>query len=292
MTMNFVVFESGSRAGLSAELFFEEYVNATGAQHKLFLSDLDEDFQHIVSRHSQVHLIHDSQAFEMLAADEAVIFPADELTRQSNSVATEVASKHSFSRILPFFYNKKQMNEYLAPLTSHCAIKVPETFSLSEVCIKPNSMSAGSRNIQFLDNACVTQKIEINHEFVVDVLRYDNEKMYIFPREVTLKNGYDRFIKLLPLDGELAKHVREFVKAVCPKNDGMFSDIFHLQLCQDKSGQYYYIEFSKRISGTACVNIMSGMSPFALIDGVDQEISTNLIDGNWRRFEDFLLMMK
>ena len=52
--MNFVVFESGSRAGLSAELFFEHYVDATGAQHQLFLSDLDESFQRIVSRHRQV----------------------------------------------------------------------------------------------------------------------------------------------------------------------------------------------------------------------------------------------
>ena len=34
MTMNFVVFESGSRAGLSAELFFEHYVDATGAKHQ------------------------------------------------------------------------------------------------------------------------------------------------------------------------------------------------------------------------------------------------------------------
>ncbi len=290
--MNFVVFESGSRAGLSAELFFEHYVDATGAQHQLFLSDLDESFQRIVSRHRQVHLIHDNHAFEMLEAGEAVIFPADELTRQSNPVATEISSKHSFSSILPSYYNKKQMNEFLALLTSHCAIRVPETFALSNVCVKPNSMSAGSRNIQFLDNACVMQKIDIEHEYVVDVLRYDDEKMYIFPREVTLKNGYDRFIKLLPLDGELAAHVSEFVKAVCPKNEGVFSDIFHLQLCQDKSVQYYYIEFSKRISGTSCVNIVSGMSPFALIDGVDQQINTRLIDGHWRRFEDFMLMMR
>ena len=290
--MNFVVFESGSRAGLSAELFFEEYVKATGAKHQLFLSDLDEDFQHIVSRHTQVHLIHDVQAFEMLESGEAMIFPADELTRQSNPVAYKIAQGQSFSNVLPFYYNKMQMNVYLAPLTSDCAIRVPETFALSNVCVKPNSMSAGSRNIQFLDNACVMQKIDIKHEYVVDVLRYDDEKMYIFPREVTLKNGYDRFIKLLPLDGELAIHVSEFVKAVCPKKDGMFSDIFHLQLCQDKSGQYYYIEFSKRISGTSCVNIVSGMSPFALIDGVDQQINTRFIDGHWRRFEDFMLMMK
>ena len=290
--MNFVVFESGSRAGLSAELFFEHYVDATGAQHQLFLSDLDEDFQHIVSRYPQVHLIHDSQAFAMLEAGEALIFPADELTRQSNPVATEVASKHGFSRILSSYYNKKQMNDMLAPLTIDCSIKVPETFSLSNVCVKPNTMSAGSRNIQFLYNACVMQKIDIDHEFVVDVLRYDDEKMYIFPREVTLKNGYDRFIKLLPLDGELAAHVSEFVKAVCSKNDGAFSDIFHLQLCQDKAGQFYYIEFSKRISGTSCVNLVSGMNPFAMLDGVEQEINTSMIDGCWRRFEDFMLMMK
>ena len=290
--MKFVVFESGSRAGLSAELFFEQYVTATGARHELFLSDLDEDFQHIVSRHPQVHLIHDSQAFKLLEADDAVIFPADELTRQSNPVAYNIASKQSFSSVLPFYYNKMQMNEYLSRLTTNCAIKVPETFTLSNVCIKPNSMSAGSRNIQLLDNACVVQKIDIACEYVVDVLRYDNEKMYIIPREVTLKNGYDRFIKLLPLDGELAQCVAEFVKAVCPKKDGMFSDIFHLQLCQDKSGQLYYIEFSKRISGTSCVNIATGMSPFALIDGADLHIDTSLIDGKWRRFEDFILMMK
>lgn len=290
--MNFVVFESGSRAGLSAELFFEHYVDATGAQHQLFLSDLDESFQRIVSRHRQVHLIHDNHAFEMLEAGEAVIFPADELTRQSNPVAYKIAMKQSFSSVLPFFYNKMQMNQYLLHSIADCAIRVPETFALSNVCVKPNSMSAGSRNIQFLDNACVMQKIDIDHEYVVDVLRYDNERMYIFPREVTLKNGYDRFIKLLPLDGELAAHVSEFVKAVCPKNNGMFNDIFHLQLCQDKGGKYYYIEFSKRISGTSCVNIVSGMNPFALIDGVDQQINTSLIDGHWRRFEDFILLMK
>ncbi len=289
--MNFVVFESGSRAGLSAELFFESYISATGAQHQLFLSDLDTDFQHIVSRHPQVHLIHDSQAFKMLEAGEAVIFPADELTRQSNSDAYKIAMKRSFSSVLPFFYNKMQMNDYLSHLVTNCVIEIPETFYLSDVCVKPNSKSAGSRNIQFLDNACVMQKIDIDHEFVVDVLRYNDEKMYIFPREVTLKNGYDRFIKLLPLDGVLAEHVAEFVKAACPKNDGMFSDIFHLQLCQDKSGNFYYIEFSKRISGTSCVNIMSGMSPFALIDGKDLQVSNAMIDGTWRRFEDFLLMM-
>jgi hypothetical protein len=289
--MNFIVFESGSRAGLSAELFFEHYVNHTGAQHHLYLSDFDESFQYIVSRHPQVHLIHDSRAFEMLEVGNAVIFPADELTRQRNEMVTSKALEHSFSSVEPFYYQKMQMNEYLAPLTANCVIQVPRTFMLSSVCIKPNSMSAGSRNIQFLDNACVTQKIDIEHEFVVDVLRYDDDKMYIFPREVTLKNGYDRFVKLLPLDGELATHVTEFVKAVCPRNDGVFSDIFHLQLCQDKKGQFYYIEFSKRISGTSCVNLVSGMSPFAMLDGVDQKISTNLIDGNWRRFEDFLLIM-
>ena len=290
--MNYVVFESGSRAGLSAELFFEQYVNVTEAHHQLFLSDLDEDFQHIISRHPQVHLIHDSQAFKMLVAGDAVIFPADELTRQSNPMVTRVASEHSFSSILTFYYNKKQMNEFLTPLTGNCAIRIPETFALSDICVKPNFMSAGSRNIQFLNNACVMQKIDIDHEFVVDVLRYDEEKMYIFPREVTLKNGYDRFIKLLPLDGELAAHVSEFVKAVCPKNKGVFSDIFHLQLCQNKTGQFYYIEFSKRISGTSCVNLVSGMSPFAMLDGVEQEINTSMIDGCWRRFEDFLLMTK
>ena len=290
--MNYVVFESGSRAGLSAQLFFEYHVNVAGGGHQLFLSDLDEDFQRIVPRHELVHHIHDSRALKMLEAGEAVIFPADELTRQSNAVATRVASGHPFSQVLPSYYNKKQMNEFLAPLTEHCAITVPKTFDLSSVCVKPNSMSAGSRNIQFIDNACVVQKIDIAHEYVVDVLRYDDEKLYVFPREVTLKNGYDRFIKLLPLGGELANYVAEFVKAVCPKNNGVFSHIFHLQLCKDITGQYYYIEFSKRISGTSLVNILTGMSPFAMLDGIDQHLDEHSIDGSWRRFEDYLLLMK
>lgn len=287
--MNFIVFESGSRAGLSAELFFEEYVKQSGSKHMLYLSDLDQDFQRIAMRHPQVKRIHDSQAFEILKSGNASIFPADELTRQNNVLAAEIASQHSFSKVEPFYYNKKRMNDFLAPLTNDCKIRVPVTFGTSSVCIRPNSMSAGSRNVQFLDNICVTQKIDIAHEFVVDVLRYDETKMSIFPREVTLKNGYDRFIKLLPFDGELASAVNEFVTSACPQNAGPFSDIFHLQLCQDKEGVLYYIEFSKRISGTSCVNIASGMNPFALINGEQQELSTALIDNKWRRFEDFLL---
>lgn len=290
--MNFVVFESGSRAGLSAELFFEHYVNATGSQHQLFLSDLDVDFQNIETRHPQVKHVHDSAVTKMLVDGNAVIFPADELTRQCNLSMTEVAARHRFSRIASWYYHKNQVNEYLFPLTKGCKVQVPATFNTTDVCIRPNSRSAGSRNVQLLDNACVTQKIDIAHEFVADVLRYDDDKMYIFPREVTLKNGYDRFIKLLPIDGELASALKEFILTSCPKNDGMFSDIFQLQLCQDASGQYYYIEFSKRISGTACVNLVSGMNPFALLDDVDLDINTNMIDGKWRRFEDMLLMLK
>ena len=290
--MNYVVFESGSRAGLSAELFFEHYVKATGSKHQLFLSDLDEHFQNIEMRHPQVKHVHDSAVTKMLVDGNAVIFPADELTRQCNPSMTEVASRHRFSRVESWYYHKNQVNNYLSPLTKACKIQVPVTFSTTDVCIRPNSRSAGSRNVQLLDNACVTQKIDIAHEFVADVLRYDDNKMYIFPREVTLKNGYDRFIKLLPMDGELASALKEFILTSCPKNEGLFSDIFQLQLCQDASGQYYYIEFSKRISGTACVNIVSGMNPFALLDGIDLDINTNMIDGKWRRFEDLLTMLK
>lgn len=287
--MNFVVFESGSRAGLSAELFFEDWIKKSKANHTLFLSDLDKDFQRITERNPRVKRIHDNEAFEILKAGDTVIFPADELTRQSNSLATEIASHHSFSHVEPFYYDKRQMNAFLAPLTEQCAINVPATFDSSRVCVRPNSMSAGTRNVQFLDNVCVTEKIDIAHEFVVDVLRYDDEKMYVFPREVTLKNGYDRFVKLLPVDGELAQAVQAFVYAACPENRGPFSDIFHLQLCQNGEGKYFYIEFSKRISGTACVNLVTGMNPFAMLDGADLELNTEFIDGKWRRFEDFLL---
>ncbi len=289
--MNFIVFESGSRAGLSAELFFEDYVKRNSVNHTLYLSDLDEDFKRIAERHPQVKRIHDSRALEMLKAGDAVVFPADEITRQVNDLVAEIVTHHSFSRVKPSYYNKNAMNHHLAPLTAGCSIKVPATFSTTNVCIRPNTRSAGSRNVQLLDNACVTQRIDIMHEYVVDVLRYDDTTMHIFPREVTLKNGYDRFIKLLPLDGELASAVREFILAACPANDGPFSDIFHLQLCQDTSKQLYYIEFSKRISGTSCVNIATGMNPFALIDSVEPELHPQVIDDKWRRFEDFLIMI-
>ena len=288
--MNFVVFESGSRAGLSAELFFEFYRKRSSSGDTLFLSDLDEDFSSIEKLFPQVERIHDSKALEMLASGDAVVFPADEITRQKNENVTRVASLHGFSRVEPWYYNKNSVNRFLMPKTQGCEIQVPPTFDTTQVCVRPNTLSAGSRNVQLLENACVTMKIDIAREFVVDVLRYDNNSIYCFPREVTLKNGYDRFIKLLPLDGRVAHAVKEFVTAVCPTNQGLFSNIFHLQLCEDREGRLFYIEFSKRISGTSCVNIGSGMSPFALIDGAEQQLNPAFVDGKWHRFEDFLLL--
>ena len=70
--MNFVVFESGSRAGLSAELFFEDWIKKSNTNHTLFLSDLDKDFQRITERNPRVKRIHDNEAFDLLKENDFI----------------------------------------------------------------------------------------------------------------------------------------------------------------------------------------------------------------------------
>ena len=290
--MNYIVFESGSRAGLSTELFFVNYcAMMPGTAHMLYLSDMDTMFQHIESTHPRVRHIHDKEAFKLLEQPESVIFPADEMTRQVNDAGRRHAGRHQISRVEDVYYNKRETNRYLARQTAGCAIKVPLTFPTDNVCLRPNGRSAGSRGLQLLESTCVTQRIDIEREFVVDILRDDNH-MEIFPREVTLKNGYDRFVKLLPRDDDFAGVIREFVLRAYPANEGMFSDIFHLQLAMTPQAEIYYIESSKRISGTSLVNLAAGMNPFCFINHAPQPAPMPVFTvGKWYRFEDFLLAL-
>jgi hypothetical protein len=109
---------------------------------------------------------------------------------------------------------------------------------------------------------------------------------------VTLKNGYDRFVKLLPRDDAFAGVIREFVLRAYPANEGMFSDIFHLQLAMTPQAEIYYIESSKRISGTSLVNLAAGMNPFCFINHAPQPAPMpDFTVGKWYRFEDFLLAL-
>ncbi|MBR5101668.1 MAG: hypothetical protein IK092_00910 [Muribaculaceae bacterium] len=289
---NFIVFESGSRAGLSAELFFIEYVRRTGSADQLYLSDLDEAFSSTRPIHGSVHHVHDSVLADIINRGDAYFFPADELTRQCNASMQEFASTCPVSRVEPWYYSKNAVNRWLeSRVGADCPIKIPATFSPTDICVRPNERSAGTRGVQFLPKACVTQRIDIAEEMVVDVLRTDGE-MHIYPRVVTLKHGYDRFIKLLPTDGEIAQAVREFVLRVQPTNDGLLSDIFHVQIARDTNGDLYFIEASKRISGTAFVNILRGMTPFDIYDKqLPKQVVGCEVEGKFVRFEDLLMLV-
>ena len=290
--MNYIVFESGSRAGLSAELFFVNYCHMVpDSGDMLYLSDMDTMFQHIESTHPRVRHMHDREAFNLLEQPETNIFPAEELTRQVNAVGRQHANKHSISRVDDIYYNKMETNRYLARQTAGCTIKVPLTFPTDNVCLRPNGRSAGSRGLQLLESTCVTQRIDIEREFVVDILR-DDKHMEIFPREVTLKNGYDRFVKLLPRDDDFTRAIKEFVLKAYPTNEGLFSNIFHLQLAMTPQAEIYYIESSKRISGTALVNLAVGMNPFCFINHAPKPAPMpQFVVGKWYRFEDFLFAL-
>ena len=292
--MNYIVFESGSRAGLSAEVFFMDYCKRhPQTPDRLYTSDLDPMFSQIQSPHPRIEHICDDVAFDILAAGDACIFPAEELTRQGNSQARTFADQHHFSKVETWYYDKCQMNQWLAERAIGSKIAIPRTFPSTSICVRPNSMSAGTRGVTLSDTSCITERINICHEYVVDVLRSSNT-IQVYPREVTLKNGYDRYVKLIDSQSQLASDIVDFIKQVAPQNEGLMSDIFHLQLACDDKNQLYYIESSKRISGTSLVNVFRGMRPFDLLAG-EEPIDT--LDGpfsfdKWYRCEDFMLALQ
>lgn len=285
--MNYVVFEAGSRAGFSTEMFFIDYIKQTGNEtDMLYMVDDSQDVNKVYSSERVKRISYSD--FLMLDKKHLIIFPGDELTRQSKKYVKDIAKWFKFSFIENDWYNKKEMNEILYKVTRGCKIKVPKTFECSKVCVRPNSMSAGSKGLQLLDEVSITEKIDIAKEYVVDVLRYD-DKMHLYPRQVILKNGYDRMIKPLKEDSDIGKAVKEFILEICPENFGIYSCIFHLQIAEDKNGNLYYIESSKRISGTSIVNIFRGMNPFCLINGVESKERINPFKyDEWYRYEDFI----
>ena len=287
--MKYVVFEAGSRAGLSAEMFFRHYVNNNWTcSDKLIMVDDDLTVNKVVTeKFNNGAVIERVSSNELSFDSDTVIFPADELSRQRMTLEAYCDDN---SRVDKNYYNKSYVNGILGDICGNDSqIKIPVTFGICKVFIKPNSESAGSKGLYSFENACVSQKIDIEEEYVIDVLRND-EIMYMYPRQVILKNGYDRFIKPLTRDSEVCKAVEQFIYSVCPSNDGMFSNVFHLQLAKDVCGDFYFIEFSKRISGTSVVNIDRGMDPFAFIKGEKMHECTPYFKFNeWYRYEDFLI---
>lgn len=291
-TMKYFVFEAGGRCGFSAELFFRQYkLYDTNSSDVLYLVDKDPLYS-LIPSYGDVVRCDETKAFELLAQDrgEIMIFPADELTRQSNELVKGVASRNHLSKIDRLYYDKTAVNIVFQNMKGCRRILVPTTMICDDVCIRPKNMSAGTKGVHFESNVCVTEKINIQNEYVVDVLSND-DGIRMYAREVKLRSGYDKMIRFLPDDDPLYDCIEEFVK--CAKNtplQGLFTGIFHLQIAKDTGGLYFYIESSKRMSGTSIVNIVNGYNPFCFINGIELPKTDSPFKRDvWYRYEDILI---
>lgn len=287
-----IVFEAGSRAGLSARLFYEDYIRRTHAEDILLMQDTDLEVCQSINTGATksfgiVHGVWTGtrttlSEIGMLCGDDAVVFPADELTRQKDVDLKEYGIRRKwFNDVLPIYYNKTVVNAEL----SRSGVCVPQTFDLNEVFVKPNTMSAGSRGLQSLSNVCVQQKLDISEEYVVDCFVYDNFDIgAMCAREVKLRSGYDKLIRLLPE----THSVYDFAKKVIASNYGLFRGVCHIQIARtyETGAPYYYIEGSKRISGTSLVNLLVGYNPFMLLQG--SKFVRSPYDEEWHSYEDLL----
>lgn len=292
----YIVFEAGSRAGLSAELFFRAWRKQNawedGEGDVLYLADADPVYRCIPTLSENIARISEQDAVNLLQCDkDIIVFPADELTRQLNSDVRNAVQDDDYSRVSTLWYDKAHVNNVLAELVSmdQCKIRIPLTFGLTDAFIKPNKASAGSKGLELKGDVCVSQVIDIRREFVADVL-YNGNYVNVFPREVKLRSGYDKMIKLLPPTSRIAREVRNFVECVSSQIELFAPGIFHIQLAEDTNGDLFYIEASRRISGTSIVNLANGFNPFCFMNRVKTDVFvTRFEDGKWFRYEDFVL---
>ena len=288
--MKYLVFEAGGRAGLSAELFFANRVRKDDG-NSLVMADMDTTYIQCPCP-AGVSRVLESDALAIIAADASscAVFPADELARQGKPAVFDLAARNPMVAVEKWFFNKRGMNLKLAQITSGCQINIPETFSLDDVFMRPNTMSAGSHGVGRLENTCITRRVEIAHEYVVDV-NWTAEEPVIYAREVKIKNGYDKYLKFLGSGSKVARAVDEFVRAIRAKAPLMVTGIFHIQLIEDPAGQIFFVEYSKRISGTSIVNLFRGYNPFDALTGVQTPVFTGDFakEDVWYRYEDFMM---
>lgn len=291
----YLVFEAGSRAGLSAELFFRAWRKQNGWNDSegdvLYLADTDPVYCLVPSSCSNIIRISEQKALDLLMNEEnIVVFPADELTRQCNYGVMNKVRDDEYANVSELWYDKAHMNNVLSELVSldKCAIRIPLTFGLTDAFIKPNKASAGSKGIELKNGVCVSQAIEIKREYVVDVLCSETT-IEAFPREVKLRAGYDKMVRLHSTNSQIAVEVWKFVECVSSKVGLFAPGIFHIQLAEDVNGDLYYIEASRRISGTSIVNLANGFNPFCFINGVEADRLVSKEYGKWFRYEDFVL---
>lgn len=292
----YIVFEAGSRAGLSAEIFFRAWQKQNGLENGngdvLYLADSDPTYCSVPSQSENIIRISEQEAVNLIqSGEDVVVFPGDELTRQLNPVVRNAVQDDDYARVSPLWYDKAHVNNVLAELVSidQCKIRIPLTFGLTDAFIKPNKASAGSKGLELKGDVCVSQIIDIRREFVADVL-YDGNYVNVFPREVKLRSGYDKMIRLLPPLSRISREVRKFVECVSSQVELFAPGIFHIQLAEDTNGDLFYIEASRRISGTSLVNLANGFNPFCFMNRVKTDvIVTRFEDGKWFRYEDFVL---
>ena len=278
---NWVVFEAGSRAGLSALMFFRQYKKLTKCDDNLFMVDDDKVF---LATNNERYDSVTTMCSRNLCVDQIgyyTVFPADELTRQKGH---DFGTGDWFNKVGREMYDKR----FVTAMLESRGISVPKTLMAEEVIVKPNSLSAGSKGIINLDDYCVQQRIDIAHEYVVDMFVGENgEIVKLFPREVKLRSGYDRYVRFLYGGHKVANFAYDVVNADVL---GMFRGPCHIQVVEDHSGKLYYIEGSKRISGTSLVNILRGYNPFCLLN--DVETSVNDYDEDWHTFEELLIKVE
>jgi hypothetical protein len=181
--------------------------------------------------------------------EEFVIFPADELTRQRG---VDFGIKW-YNSVKKEDYDKTIVNKLLIGR----GIDVPRTFDTNNIFVRPNTESAGCKGVYKLEGVCITEFIDIANEYVVDVY-YDGEIMTSQAREVVLAKGYDKYIKFL----ENGSDVDIFARKVAFV---LYKGFCNIQIIRDKQGKLYYVESSKRISGTSIVNILLGYNPFIML---------------------------
>lgn len=278
--MNWVVFEAGSRAGLSALMFFRQYKKLAPNRDELFMVDDDKVFLSTNERYDSVTRV--CQKFlNGIGNGQYTVFPADELTRQRGH---ECGTNKWFNKVGVEMYDKR----FVTAMLESRGVSVPSTLMAEQVIVKPNSLSAGSKGIMTFDDCCVQKRIDIAHEYVVDMfVDQDGNVVQLFAREVKLRAGYDKYIRFVYDEHKVACFAREVVKADVL---GMFRGPCHIQVIEDHSGKLYYIEGSKRVSGTSLVNILRGYNPFMLLGGYKTEMLS--YDEDWHTFEELLIKVE
>lgn len=239
-------------------------------------------YSRVTSSYPFIKRLQDEEAILALTAKDR-IFPCDELTRQSNAIVADIAAIDNVSSVEPHFYDKRMMNTYLDDRAK--GLKIPKTFPIENVFVKPNAMSAGSKGCYPMNDMCVSERINIKNEYVIDCLKGE-EQLQVFPRQVVLKNGYDKYIKLLPVASKIGDAVFEFILSIAECK--LFNGIFHLQVAENNNGDFYYIEASKRISGTSIANLTRGFNPFFFLNGLRRPSEDRFKENQWYRFEDFI----